>query len=474
MSTSTSTPRTSPLRLERVLGMPSLILFGLAYMVPLTVFTTYGVVTDMTSGHLPGAYIVTLIAMLFTAYSYGQMVRAFPYAGSAYTYTQHAFGSHLGFMTGWALLLDYLFLPMINYLVIGLYLQESFPSVPTAVWILGAILLVTGLNVVGIRLVARMNFVLVAFQLVFIVVFAVAAFRTMAGTGVPSLTDPFFGAGAETSTLLAGAAILCLSFLGFDAVSTLAEETHDPRRRIPRAIMLVTLIGGATFILVSYLGHLVFPSFQEFTDVDSAALDVMELAGGAFLAAFFTAAYVAGCFASAMASQASVSRILYAMGRQGLLPRPLFGHLSPRFHTPVQSIVVVGLVSCIALVISLELAAAMISFGALVAFSFVNLSVLKHYVIDEERRTSMDLVRYGLVPAIGVVLTLWLWTSLSGATFVVGLSWVGVGLVYLAGLTRFFTRRPPELWLDEQGAASDAGAAAGPAGDVADDTARVR
>ena len=451
----TRTTSTSAPRLDRVLGMPSLILFGLAYMVPLTVFTTYGVVTDMTSGHLPGAYVVTLIAMLFTAYSYGRMVRAFPYAGSAYTYTQRAFGSHLGFMTGWALLLDYLFLPMINYLVIGLYMEESFPAVPSAVWVIGSILLVTGLNVLGIRLVARMNFVLVAFQLVFLVVFAVAAFRTMTGEAIPSLTDPFFGAGAEASTLLAGAAILCLSFLGFDAVSTLSEETHDPRRRIPLAIMLVTIIGGAIFILVSYIGHFVYPDFQNFTDVDSAALDVMKFAGGAFLAAFFTAAYVAGCFASAMASQASVSRILYAMGRQGILPRPFFGYLSSRFHTPVRSTVLVGLLSCIALVISLELAAAMISFGALVAFSFVNLSVLKHYVIDEGRRTPGDLVKYGLVPAIGVVLTLWLWTSLSGTTFVVGLTWVAVGFVYLVGLTRFFTRRPPELWLDEQMVSSD-------------------
>lgn len=455
MSTSPSSTTATGPRLDRVLGMPSLILFGLAYMVPLTVFTTYGVVTDMTGGHLPGAYIITLIAMLFTAYSYGRMVRAFPYAGSAYTYTQKAFGSNLGFMTGWALLLDYLFLPMINYLVIGLYMAESFPSIPSAVWIIGAIVLVTVLNVLGIRLVARMNFVLVAFQLVFLVVFAVAAFRAMSGDSMPALTDPFFGAGTEMSTLFAGAAILCLSFLGFDAVSTLSEETRDPRHRIPRAIMLVTIIGGATFILVSYIGHLVYPNFEDFTNVDSAALDVMEFAGGAFLAAFFTAAYVAGCFASAMASQASVSRILYAMGRQGILPRPFFGYLSSRFHTPVRSTVLVGLLSCIALVISLELAAAMISFGALVAFSFVNLSVIKHYVINEGRREPADLVKFGVIPGIGVVLTLWLWTSLSGTTFVVGLSWVAVGLIYLVGLTKFFTRRPPELWLDEQMVDSD-------------------
>lgn len=444
-----STTTTPQVRLSRVLGLPSLILFGLAYMVPLTVFTTYGVVTDMTAGHLPGAYVVTLTAMLFTAYSYGRMVVAHPYAGSAYTYTQKAFGSHLGFMAGWALLLDYVFLPMINYLVIGIYLNASFPSVPMWVWIVSAILLVTGLNVLGIKLVARANFVLVAFQLVFIAFFLVASFRTISGNALPALTDPFFGQGAEASTLLAGAAILCLSFLGFDAVSTLSEETHDPRRRIPQAIMLVTLLGGATFIVLSYVGHLVFPQWQEFTDVDSAALDVMEFAGGGFLAAFFTAAYVAGCFASAMASQASVSRILYAMGRDGTLPQRFFGRLHERFHTPIVATLVVGAISFVALVISLELAAAMISFGALVAFSFVNLSVIKHYVIDRGLRSGEDIVKYGVVPGIGVLLTLWLWTSLSGMTFVVGLSWVGVGFVYLLGLTRFFTRRPPELRLEE-------------------------
>jgi amino acid transporter len=435
--------------LDRVLGMPSIVLFGLAYLVPLTVFTTYGVVTEQTSGHLPAAYVVTLVAMLFTAYSYGLMVRAHPFAGSAYTYTQRSFGPHLGFMTGWALLLDYLFLPMINYLVMGIYLEAAVPGVPVAVWIILAIVLVTSLNVLGIRLVARMNFVLVAVQIVFIAVFLVAVGRTVAGAGLPSLTEPFLPDGGEASAVLGGAAILCLSFLGFDAVSTLSEETRDPRRRIPRAIMLVTVIGGALFIVVSYAGHLVFPGWQEFTDVDSAALDVVGAAGGAVLTAFFTAAYIAGCFGSAMASQASVSRILYAMGRDGVLPARIFGRLHQRFHTPALATTVVGAVSLIALVISLELASSMISFGALVAFSLVNLSVIKHYAVDEGLRSPANLLAYAVVPGIGVLLTLWLWTSLSGTTFVVGLSWIGAGLVYLLVLTRLFTRRPPELHRSE-------------------------
>lgn len=444
----TSTLNPAP-HLQRVLGLPALVLFGLAYMVPLTVFTTYGVVTDSTAGHLPGAYVLTLVAMLFTAYSYGRMVAVHPYAGSAYTYTQKSFGAHTGFLVGWALLLDYIFLPMINYLVIGIYLNAQFPSIAQPVWIVAAILLVTGLNVLGIRLVTRMNLLLVAFQLIFIAVFVIAAVRSISAGGAPSLTAPFFGDNPQYGALFAGAAILCLSFLGFDAISTLSEETHNPRRTIPLAIMLTTVIGGVTFIAVSYIAHLAFPDYGAFTDVDSASLDVMKRVGGSLLASFFTAAYIAGCFASAMASQASVSRILYAMGRDGVLPRRVFGRLSLRFHTPVLATLVVGAVSFVALFISLELAAAMISFGALAAFSFVNLSVIKHYIVDAGRRSGADIVRYAVVPGIGVALTAWLWTSLSSTTFVVGGIWVAVGVAYLLFLTRGLTRRPPQLALDE-------------------------
>ena len=203
-----STPNPPP-HLHRVLGLPALVLFGLAYMVPLTVFTTYGVVTDSTAGHLPGAYVLTLAAMLFTAYSYGRMVVVHPYAGSAYTYTQKSFGSHAGFLVGWALLLDYIFLPMINYLVIGIYLNAQFPSVAQPLWIVGAIVLVTALNVIGIRLVTRMNLVLVAFQIVFLAVFAVAAVRSIA-TDARVAERAVLRWHPHYAALFAGAAILCL------------------------------------------------------------------------------------------------------------------------------------------------------------------------------------------------------------------------------------------------------------------------
>lgn len=161
-------------QMARVLGLPSLLLFGLAYMVPLTVFTTYGIVTQTTGGHLSAAYVVTLVTMLFTAYSYGRMGAALPVAGSAYAYARKAFGGNVGFMVGWALLLDYLFMPMICYLVIGIYMSQYFPGVPSPVWIVGCIAAVLALNVLGIKLVTKANFALIGVQVVFIVVFVVA------------------------------------------------------------------------------------------------------------------------------------------------------------------------------------------------------------------------------------------------------------------------------------------------------------
>ncbi|OBB85499.1 APC family permease [Mycolicibacterium peregrinum] len=437
-------------RLRRALGLPSLVLFGLVYMVPLTVFTTYGIVTQTTGGRLSVAYLVTLAAMVFTARSYARMAVAYPVAGSAYTYTQKSFGAPIGFLAGWSLLLDYLFLPMINYLVIGIYLNAAVPAIPGWVFVVLSIAGVTVLNIVGIVSVARANLVIIAIQAIFIVTFLVLACSKVFSLGAVDLMAPFHGDGGATgfSPVLAGAAILCLSFLGFDAVSTLSEEAKDPKRSVPRAIMIATVVAGVIFVVLSYLGQLVFPSNQ-FTDVESGSLDLMLTAGGQFLQTFFTAAYVAGALGSAIASQASVARILYAMGRDGILPRSFFGHVSPRFATPVYAILAVSVVSLLATVISLTTLASVISFGALVAFSVVNLSVIKHYFVDRQERDGARVISNLVLPMIGFLLTVWLWTSLSGLTLVIGLTWLAVGFVWLAGVTRGFQWPTPVLDLKE-------------------------
>ncbi|WP_164234010.1 APC family permease [Microbacterium hydrocarbonoxydans] len=436
-------------RFRRVLGVPSLVLFGLVYMVPLTVFTTYGIVTQLTGGRVASAYIITLVVMIFTARSYARMSVAYPFAGSAYAYTQQSFGGAVGFLAGWALLLDYLFLPMINYLVLGLYMGASFPGIPSWLWVVGAIAIVTVLNIVGIVSIARANFVIIFVQVVFIALFLAFAFAAAAGNGVDPLA-PFAGDGTVDglAPLFSGAAILCLSFLGFDSVSTLSEEAKDPTRTVPRAIMIATISAGLLFILLAYAAQVGFPS-NDFASVDTASIDVVTAVGGQLLASLFVAGYVAGCLGSALTSQASVSRILFAMGRDGVLPRAVFGRLNKRYGTPVVAILIVSAVSLLALVFDLTLLSEMISFGALIAFSAVNLSVIKHYFIDRGERAGILLLRNLILPLIGFGLTMWLWTSLSGRTFIVGLSWLALGVVILAIVTRGFRRPTPKLDLKE-------------------------
>src|SRR4051812_33152712 len=433
--------------LKRALGVPALVLFGMVYMVPLTVFTTYGIVTQLTGGRLSVAYLVTLAAMVFTARSYARMSAAFPVAGSTYAYTQRTFGAPVGFLAGWSLLLDYLFLPMLNYLVIGIYLEAAIPAVPAWVFVLGSIVLVTVLNIIGIVSVARANFVLLAVQGIFIVVFVVMAFSTITKLGNVDFMAPFTGDGSVggASPIFAGAAILCLSFLGFDAVSTLSEEAKDPTRSVPKAIMIATVTCGVIFVALSYVSQLAFPSNQ-FVDVDSGSLDVMTAAGGQFLNTFFTAAYIAGAFGSALTSQASVARILYAMGRDGIMPRKVFGHVSAKFSTPTFAILVVSVISLAAIWISLDFLASIVSFGALIAFSAVNLPVIKHYFVDEGEK---NILKNVVLPGIGFVLTVWLWTSLSWLTLEVGLVWLAIGLGWLLVVTRGFQRPTPVLALEE-------------------------
>lgn len=428
------------------LGLFTLVIFGLAYMLPMTVFTTYGLVTSETNGHLTTAYAVTLVAMLFTARSYGHMTRLMPSAGSAYTFASRNFGTSAGFMVGWALLMDYLFIPMISYLAIGIYMKQLFPAVPSSVWIVGSIAFITALNIIGIRLVNRVNLILIASQLVFIAVFLVASARLAGGRGLEmAIALPASG---DARAILAGSAILCLSFLGFDAVSTLSEETREPRRTVPRAILLCTLSSGVLFMLIAYAGQVVFPDWRSFKDLDSASLELMQRIGGHGLSAFFVAVYVAGCFASAMAGQASVTRVLFAMGRDQVLPERVFGHLHARLGTPVRATLAVGAVSLSALFITLDLASTMISFGALVAFAVVNLCVMRSYLARPEHRHVAGWIKYGLMPAIGFVLNAWLWSGLSRQTFYVGIAWLAVGLCQLVWLTRGFTRPAPTLTMN--------------------------
>lgn len=432
---------TQTIQMNRVLTTPALVAFGMAYIVPLGIFTTYGQVTYISQGHLPIAYIITLVTMLFTALSYCRMTNALPLAGSAYSYVQRTFGSNLGFLVGWVQILDYLFLPILNYLVLGLYLNEVFPAIPVGIFIIVSIVAVSVLNIIGVRLVSSVNFTLIAAQFVFIILFVFLCF-SKAEITPDTLVKPLLFGSDQINGLFAGAAILCLTFLGFDAIATMAEESNDARRTLPRAIILTVVIIGTIFLVVSYGAHLLYPDWQSLEPIqDMAGLAVSEAAGGTFMYSFFLAAYLTGVFASAMSAQTSVSRIFYAMGREGVLPKNVFYHLHQRFKTPYRSILIVATISLLAIFIDLNMVISMISFGALGAFTFVNLSVIKHFIINQKQRSAKALFHYGLLPFIGVIMTCWLWTSLEMGAIIVGMIWLLVGLLYLLILTRGFSKK---------------------------------
>ena len=262
--------------LTRTLGLPSLVLLGLAYMTPIIVLGIFGIVAEITAGASASAYLVALIAMVFTASSYARLAAAYPVAGSAYTYVGKTVDSRVGFLVGWAVLLDYLFLPMVIWLIGASYLNAQFPSVPNAVWVLTFIALTTFLNILGIKVADRANFVLMAFQtlvLILFVVFAILFIVGANGAGGLVNSSPFVGIDASFGAITAGAAVAAYCFLGFDAVTTFTEEAIDPRRTVPKAIMLVALLGGGIFVAVSYVTQLVHPG-GTFENSGSAAFDI--------------------------------------------------------------------------------------------------------------------------------------------------------------------------------------------------------
>ncbi|WP_255298590.1 APC family permease [Brevibacillus dissolubilis] len=430
MQSSSSTQPT----LSRSLGLVHIIVIGLGYMAPMAVFDTFGIVSGETDGHVPAAYIVTLIAILCTALSYGHMVRIYPGAGSAYTYAQKTFHPYIGFLVGWISLLDYLFLPMINALLTAIYLSAAFPNVPEWAWIVGFVLLITFLNIFRVNVSASVNTLLVCFQIATVLIFAALAIQVIqsgAGGGDVFILQPFFADDMSLSSVLTGASILCFSFLGFDAVSTLSEETKNPKKTIPRGILLIALIGGTLFTTASYFAQVLFPDVSTFQDPEAASPEIALFIGGTVFQAVFLAAALTSTLASGIASHVSASRLLYAMGRDNFLPQKWFGYVHQGLGTPLFNVWLIGILSLMALFLDLLTATSFINFGALTAFTFVNLSVIVHFIIKGKARTPKDLFRYLIIPLVGTSFIAFLWLNLEPHSLMLGLSWATVGLLYL-------------------------------------------
>ncbi|WBM72102.1 APC family permease [Buttiauxella sp. WJP83] len=449
MSLNVTAGAKSRVELRKSLTLIPVVMMGLAYMQPMTLFDTFGIVSGLTDGHVATAYAFALVAILFTALSYGKLVRRFPSAGSAYTYAQKAIHPVVGFMVGWSALLDYLFMPMINILLAKIYFEALVPSIPSWIFVVLLVGFMTISNLRGIKTVANFNSLIVVLQMVVMVVITGLVIYGVAngeGAGTLASTRPFWSENANVVPMITGATILCFSFLGFDGISSLSEETKDAGRVIPKAIFLTALIGGVIFVVVSYFLQLYFPDISRFHDPDASQPEIMLFVAGK---AFQFGILIFSCvtvLASGMAAHAGVSRLMYVMGRDGVFPERFFGYIHPKWRTPALNVVLVGIIALFAVKFDLVTATALINFGALVAFTFVNLSVISQFWIREGRnKTIKDHFNYLVLPTCGALTVGALWINLEESSMVLGLIWAAIGLTYLAFVTRRFRNPVPQF-----------------------------
>jgi amino acid transporter len=420
--------------LQRSLGLWDLIVYGL---VPIAPFAIFGFVFNASHGMVPLVYIIGLVAMLFTALSYRAMSRAFPVAGSVYTYAGRGIGSPAGFFAGWAILLDYLLVPTLLYVTGAVALAAVLPGIPQWVMVVVFVVFNTAVNLAGIKIAAWTNMAFLIGEMVILALFVVVALIAIGqgkGGAHWSLT-PFFNSHEFSPSLMFSAlSIAVLSFLGFDAISTMSEEVSGESKLIGRATVLSLCLVAVLFVVQTYLAALLAPGKTQFTDEEapSAFYNISQAAAGHWMLVVTSVTVaIAAAVANSLVAQAATSRLLYSMARDRVLPGFL-AHISPHRKVPDRAVLLVGALSLflgLVFVGQVAFLSTLVNFGALVAFLLLHVSVAVHYLIKKRERTyGMHLV----VPAIGFVIIGYVLYNADKDAKIGGLIWLGVGvLIYL-------------------------------------------
>jgi putrescine importer len=429
-------------KLQRVLTLSDLILYGIIVIQPTAPMPIFGVVSQEARGHVVSAILIAMIAMLFTAISYGRMARIYPSAGSAYTYVGRALHPALGYLTGWSITMDYLLNPIICTIWCSKAAQNFLPFVPYPALVFGFALLFTMLNLRGVKTSARFNRWMVAGMSVVVVIFFGYAIRYLAGEHSSSFLRPFYDpATFSWGALSRGTAIAALTYIGFDGVSTLSEEVENPRRNIMLATVLTCVITGILAASEVYAGQLIWPDFQHYPDVDTAFVHVAGRAGGPFLFALVNLTLLVATIGSGAAAQLGAARLLFGMGRDDVIPRKFFGALSER-GVPHNNVLFSGVLTLVAsLILSYQMSVELLNFGAFIAFMGVNASALAQGGTGPRWHW-----RNALAPVLGFAVCFYIWLNLSGMAKLVGGLWLLAGLGY--GAARGSLNRRPEAILD--------------------------
>ncbi len=428
---------------RRVLRLRDLVFYGIVLVQPIAAVGLFGVAQQMSHGQMVTTILIAMCAMMLTAVSYGRMASVYPSAGSAYTYVSRGLSAHLGFLAGWAMVLDYFVVPIVSTTYAALTLTRMVPEIPYAAWVVILGVLTTGMNLRGIRSTARWNAILLSGMCAVIAAFFVLSVRYLSHHGgsaaLFSLKPLYDPASFHSREILTATSFAALTYIGFDGVTTLAEEVENPRRNVLIATVLVCAITGLFSSIQIYLAARVWPTCESFPHLETAFLDVCGRAGGPWLFQAMAITLLVACVGSAVTGQVGAARLLYGMGRDGVLPRRLFGRLAG--GNPVFNILLVGAVAvCGSLTLSYEHSAEVLNFGAFLAFMGVNAAVVKTFYAGQKH--SRSLLRDLLAPVAAFVFCGAIWLSLPAPAKWIGGIWLGIGGLYLAGLTGGFRREP--------------------------------
>lgn len=423
--------------LNRSVSTVDLLVYGLVFMVPIAPWAIFGTVYNSSSGMVPLVYVIGLVAMVFTALAYAQMAKAFPLAGSVFSYVGRGVHPSIGFFAGWGILLDYLLIPTLLYVFAAESMVGLFPDTPRWVWAVIFVVVNTVINMLGVGTLKVANRVFLAIELVFVVIFVVIAVRVLSGGTLPDVgwsVTPIWNSEVVSAPLLASAlSIAVLSFLGFDGISTLAEESTGKRNPAGRAMMGALFIAAFLFVTQTWLASLLAGGRESFSDDEAgnAFFHLVEAASSTgWMNAFFVVNVLAVGFANAMAAQAATSRLLYSMSRDRQLPGFL-SKISER-KVPTAAILVVSALSLVLVLFfvgQIGLISSLVNFGALFGFCLLHVSVLVYYLVKKKSR---NYLMHLVVPTLGFAIIGYVLFNADPLAKIGGAVWLAVGALVLA------------------------------------------
>jgi amino acid transporter len=435
----------TPQQLSRVLGLWDVVFFGMMIVSPIAPVPLFGLTEKLSHGFSATCILLSMGAMTITAISYGRMAAIYPSAGSAYTYITRGLNAHAGFMVGWALLLDYLDQPILNTIVCALTIQRLLPHIPYIVLAAACVWLMTYLNLRNVRVTARANEAMLAAITVVIGIFIVLAFRFIfKAHGIHGFisAQPFYDPERfELQAVATGTAFAALAYIGFDSVTLLAEEVKNPKRNIMLAGVMVAVFTGFFAGLQCYLAQLVWPDYRSYPHMETAFIDVARRVGHTPLFEALAVVMVINSIGIGVTGQLGAARLLFSMGRDKVLPRRPFGILG-RTKVPRANVLIIGVLAFIfSQIFSFELAGEMLNFGAFLAFMGVNVACFAQFYLHVPAGQKRHPMKDALLPLGGFFFCLWIWTNLARPSFIRGMIWLGVGLLYAAIKTRGFRGR---------------------------------